>query len=94
MFARFVVIAFRFFLSGGRQSLWTLVAAGGLAALASGALAAEVERPNIVLIFADDKYEYRAHEAQNLRKNRENTVFSVRYQIAGNCSDFRGIAGD
>jgi arylsulfatase len=55
MFVRFVTIAFRSVLSGGRQSLWILVAAGALAALASGALAAEVKRPNIVLIFADDQ---------------------------------------
>lgn len=54
----------------------------------------ESRRPNVVLILADDKYEYRAHEAQNLRQNRENAVFSARYQIAGNCGEFRGIAGD
>ncbi|HEV7221507.1 MAG TPA: hypothetical protein VGN42_02335 [Pirellulales bacterium] len=51
-------------------------------------------RPNVVLIIADDKYEYRAHEAANLRENRQNTAFSAQSQIAGNCGEFRGIAGD
>jgi hypothetical protein len=54
----------------------------------------ELRRPNIVFILADDKYECPAYEAANLRDNRQNTAFSTQSQIAGNCREFRGIAGD
>jgi hypothetical protein len=45
-------------------------------------------------MLADDKYECPSDEAEKLRENRQNMVFSSQSQIAGNCGEFRGIAGD
>jgi hypothetical protein len=63
--------------------------------LAAGAAPPQAgSRPNIVVVLADDKYECAAHEAENLRQNRQITAFSAQSQIARNCGEFRGIAGN
>lgn len=38
---------------------------------------AKAEKANVVIIFADDKYESAGPEAENLRKNRQNAGFSI-----------------
>jgi hypothetical protein len=47
------------------------------------------EKPNVVLVFADDKYESAGPKAEKLRENRQNARFFARIQIAGNYGKFR-----
>lgn len=63
--------------------------------LAPGVRGAEPPaRPNVVIIFADDKYEPAEPRAQKRRKNREKWPFSAGFEIAENCGKFRGIPGN
>ena len=67
--------------------LWSLAA--------RDAAAADVPaRPNVLVILADDKYEFVGLKAKNLREKRQNLGFSFKSRIAGNRGKFGGITGN
>lgn len=47
-----------------------------------------------LLVFAADKYESAGPKAEKLQENPQNARFFARIQIAGNCGNFRWIAGN
>ncbi len=52
------------------------------------------EKPNVVLVFADDKYEHSQPKVDNTLKKRLKSPFRQEFQITWNCGKLGQITGN
>ena len=74
------------------------LAAAWLAMASTQGLAAPAQNssspPNVVFIFADDKYELGRSKIENTRKNRTKRAICGQFQITGNYGESGQITGN